>query len=128
MPHRSRHRSDRRRAWLATFAAIVVAGCRSSIPASDIPSATAWPEVTAASIDAASSAVSFKTVDGAVLGGRTFGQGPTAMVLSHMGDAENNQSDWYAFALQLSRRGFLALTFDRRGVCPGGIGGCSTAG
>ena len=33
-----------------------------------------------------------------------------------------DQSSWYAFARRLADQGYLVLTFDSRGTCPGGEG------
>jgi pimeloyl-ACP methyl ester carboxylesterase len=60
--------------------------------------------------------VEFTARDGERLTGRLFGRGTTAVVLSHMGSSANSQDDWTTFAEALARRGFQALTFERRGV------------
>jgi pimeloyl-ACP methyl ester carboxylesterase len=39
--------------------------------------------------------------------------------------AGSDQSDWFAFADRLGGDGYRVLTFDPRGVCPGGDAGCS---
>ena len=70
-----------------------------------------------------SRAVSFESVDGVALEGRLFGDGSTAVVLSHMLPAD--QRSWFAFADRLADEGYLVLTYDFRGYCPGGEGGCS---
>jgi pimeloyl-ACP methyl ester carboxylesterase len=67
----------------------------------------------------------FKASDGAELSGRLFGQGDVGIVLSHMADHANDQTDWFWFAGLLADRGYRVLTYDRRGVCPGDLGGCS---
>jgi pimeloyl-ACP methyl ester carboxylesterase len=36
-----------------------------------------------------------------------------------------DQTSWYRFANRLADAGFLVLTYDFRGYCPGGDGGCS---
>jgi pimeloyl-ACP methyl ester carboxylesterase len=78
-----------------------------------------------ANADASGSrAVSFESSDGVTLDGRLFGQGSTGVVLSHMRPAD--QRSWYAFARRLADQGYLVLTFDFRGYCPGGEGGCSS--
>jgi pimeloyl-ACP methyl ester carboxylesterase len=71
-----------------------------------------------------SRAVSFESSDGVTLEGRLFGQGGTGVVLAHMRPAD--QRSWYAFARRLADQGYLVLTFDFRGYCPGGEGGCSS--
>ena len=55
--------------------------------------------------------------------GRLFGDGSTGVVLSHMQPAD--QRSWFAFANRLADQGYLVLTYDFRGYCPGGEGGCS---
>jgi len=71
-----------------------------------------------------SRAVSFTSTDGVRLEGRLFGEGTTAVVLSHMRPAD--QRSWFGFAARLADAGYLVLTYDFRGYCPGGEdGGCS---
>lgn len=70
-----------------------------------------------------SHAVTFPSADGVELAGRLFGQGGTAVVLSHMRPAD--QSSWFGFAQRLADEGYLVLTYDFRGYCPGGQAGCS---
>lgn len=70
-----------------------------------------------------SRSVSFESRDGITLEGRLFGEGSTGVVLSHMRPAD--QRSWFAFASRLADQGYLVLTFDFRGYCPGGDGGCS---
>lgn len=70
-----------------------------------------------------SRAVSFETPDGVRLEGRLFGDGSAAVVLSHMRPAD--QTSWFRFAGRLADAGYLVLTYDFRGYCPGGDGGCS---
>ncbi len=70
-----------------------------------------------------SRAVEFSSRDGVRLEGRLFGGGTSAVVLSHMRPAD--QTSWFAFADRLADDGYLVLTFDFRGYCPGGDGGCS---
>jgi pimeloyl-ACP methyl ester carboxylesterase len=75
---------------------------------------------------AGSRAVTFSTSDGVRLAGRLFGdpaQTRTGIVFAHMLPAD--QSSWFAFAKRVSDQGYLALTFDLRGYCPGGDAGCS---
>ncbi len=71
----------------------------------------------------ASTAVTFESADGVRLEGRLFGEGTTGVVLSHMFPAD--QSSWYDFATRLADEGYLVLTYDFRGYCPGGDAGCS---
>ncbi len=61
-----------------------------------------------------------------LLDGRLFGSGRLAVVLAHMGRAGDSQADWEGLARKLARRGYLVLTYNRRGVCPRGGAGCST--
>lgn len=89
-----------------------------------LPAATWMPLGLAAAVSSARH-VTFKASDGVELDGRLFGTGEVAIVLTHMGDPENNQSDWYAFAAALAADGYQALTYDSRGICPGGTAGCS---
>jgi len=63
---------------------------------------------------------------GATLAGRLFGSGRTGIVLSHMGPANSDQTAWWPMAALLARHGYLVLTYDYRGICPGGAAGCST--
>ena len=67
--------------------------------------------------------VTFQSRDGVTLAGRLFGVGSTGVVLSHMQPAD--QRSWFAFANRLADEGYLVLTYDFRGYCPGGVGGCS---
>ncbi len=66
-----------------------------------------------------------KSPDGIVLEGREFGAGSVGVVLAHFGDPERGQTMWFALAQVLREHGYRALTFNFRGYCPGGIGGCS---
>jgi pimeloyl-ACP methyl ester carboxylesterase len=78
------------------------------------------------SIDAgASTAVTFDASDGVTLAGRLFGpeSASSGVVLAHMLPAD--QRSWYPFAERLAAQGLRVLTFDFRGYCPGGDGGCS---
>lgn len=67
--------------------------------------------------------VEFTSSDGVTLQGRLFGEGTSGVVLSHMRPAD--QTSWYRFANRLADAGYLVLTYDFRGYCPGGDGGCS---
>lgn len=88
--------------------ALVAVGCSSTGPAADLSD---------------SREVSFTATDGVRLEGRLFGQGSTAVVLSHM--RPSDQTSWFRFANRLADDGYLVLTYDFRGYCPGGVGGCS---
>jgi uncharacterized protein len=74
---------------------------------------------------AASTAVTFTTDDGVELSGRVFGpaDSTSGVVLAHT--LSGDQTKWYAFAERLANQGFRVLTFNFRGYCPGGDGGCS---
>lgn len=69
--------------------------------------------------------ITFPSADGVTLSGRLFGpaQARVGVVLAHM--FPSDQSAWFDFAERLGDRGYLALTFDFRGYCPGGEAGCS---
>lgn len=72
-----------------------------------------------------SKAVRFRTPDGVRLAGRLFGHGSVGVVLSHQGGTAANQSDWWGMARVLAHQGYRVLTYDFRGICPGGVKGCS---
>lgn len=73
----------------------------------------------------ASTPITFSTSDGVRLAGRLFGPADASagVVLAHMLPAD--QTSWYPFAQRLAEHGYRVLTFDFRGYCPGGDGGCS---
>jgi dienelactone hydrolase len=102
---------------IATVAAPTVA--RTPLPAAS------WAALDVAQAESGARRVAFKASDGVELDGRMFGTGDVAVVLSHMGDPANNQSDWYGFAAALAAHGYRAITYDSRGICPGGVAGCS---
>lgn len=87
---------------------LVAAGCSGDGPRVDL---TGTEEVT------------FESEDGVPLAGRLFGEGETAVVLSHMRPAD--QSSWFRFAERLADGGYQVLTYNFRGYCPGGDAGCS---
>jgi len=64
-------------------------------------------------------AVGFRAGDGVGLRGRLFGRGRSAVVLAHMGNRPDNESDWYPLARRLAREGYLVLAYNRRAVCTG---------
>jgi pimeloyl-ACP methyl ester carboxylesterase len=75
---------------------------------------------------AGSTPVAFATSDGVHLAGRLFGntdEARTGVVFSHMLPAD--QSSWFDFAKRVADLGYVTLTFDLRGYCPGGDAGCS---
>jgi len=70
--------------------------------------------------------VSFRASDGVRLEGRLYGGWrEIAVIFSHMGRSGDSQADWYDTAATLGRAGYGALTYNRRGVCPGSADGCS---
>jgi alpha-beta hydrolase superfamily lysophospholipase len=69
--------------------------------------------------------VHFRASDGVLLDGRLFGAGKVGVVFVHMGRPGDTQLEWTGMAKRLAAAGYLALTYDRRGVCPRGRGGCS---
>lgn len=91
--------------------AVLAASCSISEPEADL---------------SGSEAVSFDAPDGVRLEGRLFGDGTAGVVLSHMRPAD--QTSWFRFAGRLADAGYLVLTYDFRGYCPGGDGGCSEGG
>ncbi len=105
-------RRGARRALVGALAAALVAAACGGGPT------TAPPE--------GSRAVSFPSADGVRLEGRLIGEGRVAVVLSHMRPAD--QRSWWPFAEELAEAGYLVLTYDFRGYCPGGVGGCSEGG
>lgn len=72
---------------------------------------------------AGSTSVSFPSSDGVELEGRLAGAGTVGVVLSHMYPAD--QSSWWPFSDVLTDEGYLVLTYNFRGYCPGGEAGCS---
>jgi pimeloyl-ACP methyl ester carboxylesterase len=72
---------------------------------------------------AGSTAVSFPSADGIELEGTLAGRGSVGVVLSHMRPAD--QTSWWDFAEDLADEGYLVLTYNFRGYCPGDGGGCS---
>lgn len=135
---------DVRKTWLVIVALALVAGaCGGS---DEEPSATAtgptapaesaspspteaaevssFPELSREELIAMSTPVRVRAADGVRIAGRLFGKGDVGVVLSHMGAGD--QSQWLELAGQLAEEGYVVLTFDRRGSCPGGELGCST--
>jgi dienelactone hydrolase len=114
---------------LLVIAAMVFTACESPVPgASQGPRS---PEPTSASEEistddllAGSQLVRFRASDGVRLEGRLFGDSEVGVVLSHMDNADG-QEPWWGLAALLADEGYRVLTYNRRGVCPGGDGGCS---
>lgn len=75
----------------------------------------------------ASEEVAFSATDGVRLAGRVFGdpEPPVSagIVLAHM--LPSDQSSWFDEAIRYEDAGYLVLTFNLRGYCPGGDAGCS---
>jgi pimeloyl-ACP methyl ester carboxylesterase len=69
--------------------------------------------------------VIFDAADGVRLTGKVFGEGPVGVVLAHMGRGGDTQADFYPLARELAERGYLALTYNRRGVCDASARTCS---
>jgi pimeloyl-ACP methyl ester carboxylesterase len=67
--------------------------------------------------------IHFRAGDGVSLEGRLYGSGPVGVVLSHQ--INGDLATWSEFATTLAAKGYAALAYDARGVCPGGDGGCS---
>ena len=89
---------------------------------------TACTNASSASLSAAvavSTPITFQTEDGVELSGRLFGpeDAGAGVVLAH--SLSTDQQAWYLFAERLAGHGLRVLTFDFRGYCPGGDGGCS---
>jgi len=67
--------------------------------------------------------VGFRSSDGVQLEGKLYGEGKTGVILSHQYNSD--QSSWFSFAGQLANAGYLVLTYNFRGFCPGADAGCS---
>ena len=65
--------------------------------------------------------MSYAAARGAVGVLELLGSGRTGIVLSHMENPVDRQADRYGVAHVLAERGYVVLTYDRRGVCPRGI-------
>ena len=76
-----------------------------------------------ATVHAGGETIHFRSSDGVRLEGRLYGRGTVGVVLSHQSDG--NLATWSEFATALADRGYAALAYDARGVCPGGDAGCS---
>lgn len=96
---------------------------RPSSPAPSPEPTSSFPVLGEGELLAMSQAVTLEAADGVRLEGRLFGSGDVGVVLSHM--RPGDQGQWLAFAGLLAERGYRVLTYDRRGVCPGGDLGCS---
>lgn len=98
-----------------TLAALLVLASVAAACGEDEPAPTQAP--------AGTRAVTFESSDGVPLEGRLFGEGSAGVVLSHM--RPSDQTSWWDFAEELAGEGYLVLTYNHRGYCPGGVGGCS---
>ena len=97
-----------------------VTNTRSVALSSFIASALLLPACGGASEDSSplqGEPVAFAASDGIGLTGRVFGEGSIGVVLAHMGRPGDMQADFYPLARALAERGYLALTYNRRGVC-----------
>jgi alpha/beta superfamily hydrolase len=100
---------------LCLLAAFILAACSAPPTAEPSPTPEPQPSVTpTAGTDQFFETVDFQTSDGTQLSGRIFGNGPTAVILAHMGGA--TQGSWYIMAKLLAEEGFTVMTFDFRGV------------
>ena len=117
-----------------TCTLMVLAGCedgasgpsRPAPPASISPSpqvTSEFPTFSRSEALAMSEPVRFRGAGGVRLEGRVFGSGDVGVVLGHM--RPGDQSQWFGFAALLADQGYAVLTYDGRGVCPGGDLGCS---
>ena len=106
---------------------LVCAGCGSSTARTPIASTrpTAIAGATGVDLLASSKAVQLVAPDGITLEGRLFGDGAVGVVLVHYADPDLGQTMWFSFAQVLREHGYRVLTFNFRGYCPGGAGGCS---
>ena len=105
--------ASRPRSLAAIAAALLLIACTDASSASN------------AAAVAASDVVTITTSDGVDLSGRIFGpaDATSGVVLAHT--LSGDQTRWFGFADRLAGQGFRVLTFDFRGYCPGGDGGCS---
>jgi dienelactone hydrolase len=85
---------------------------------------SSFPEFSREELIAMSSPVRVRAAEGVRIAGRLFGEGDVGVVLSHM--RAGDQSQWLEFAGQLAEEGYVVLTYNRRGSCPGGELGCSS--
>jgi dienelactone hydrolase len=115
------HISDRVRAAVTlAVLSLVLAACGSDPPQAQPKKHAQAPLPPAGEGGPAGArAVGFRAGDGVGLRGRLFGHGRAAVVLAHMGNRPDNESDWYPFARRLAREGYLVLTYNRRAVCTG---------
>jgi len=72
-----------------------------------------------------SRAVTFPAPGHVRLAGRLFGSESDAAGVVLASEYTSDQRNWFDLADRLASQGYRVLTFDYRGVCPGGAGGCS---
>jgi len=72
-----------------------------------------------------SRAVTFPAPGHVRLAGRLFGSPSDAAGVVLASEYTSDQRVWFDLADRLAADGYRVLTFDYRGVCPGGSGGCS---
>ena len=117
--------TPRRRRPGAILGGRAIIGC---VVAASLLSACAGDAADQAQVSAAleaSTPTTFENDDGRALAGRLFGPGDASagVVLAHGFSA--NQESWFPFADRLGDEGYRVLTFNFRGYCPQGGGGCS---
>jgi alpha/beta hydrolase fold len=61
--------------------------------------------------------VTFEASDGVKLVGRLYGDGDVGLVLAHMGRPGDTLLDWAPLSRELAEHGYMALAYNRRGVC-----------
>lgn len=128
-------RTVRRLAVLALPVLLVGTGCTEPSPGMPGPASTSAPRPSAPRVDPAEERirslaargreVAFRTGDGVELRGLVFGDGPTAVVLSHMGSAGRNLEDWLPAVDRLAAPGRTVLLYNRRGNCSPVLEACS---
>jgi dienelactone hydrolase len=93
-------------------------------PSTRVPASTAPPTPTLPPELQGSEMVQFLSLDRVQLEGRVFGSGSVGVVLAH-GSVANAQGSWYSVARTLADQGYVAMTLNLRGFCPGALNGCS---
>lgn len=96
--------------------ALAAAGCASPAPSPQTSTNTTTAPSASTAPAADNQPVEFPARDGQVRMGRIFGDGPVAVVLSHMGRAGDGQDDWGGYASELAGLGVRALTYEGRRV------------
>lgn len=125
-----------RRLLILTVAVVSAACSSSSNGSAPTPSSTTAtqkpttpaPEATDPALNGTEQ-VQFPAADGTSLYGRLFGSGKKAVILSHGGAPAFDQTDWLPVARALERHGYVAFTYNYRGVCnPYPLSECSSGG